>query len=449
MIEKIEKITLDDLAQATGGKILFGSDNIIESISTSSSEVYENCLFIPIKGERFDAHAFIDDALINGAKGYICDREIINKGASYAVLVENTRKALMDIAAFYIDKFSADVIALTGSVGKTTTKEFVANVLEQKFNTIRTQKNYNNEIGMPFTVFSINSKCEKAVIEMGMSNFGEIEKYSLCSKPDVAIITNIGVSHIEYLKTQEGILKAKSEIFAGLKKNGIAILNGDDKFLWTLKNCLKFKTVFFGIENEKCDVVAKNIKTHEDKVTFTINNTDFEIDIMGRHNVYNALASYCVAKIYDIDDELIQKGYKNFKSDGIRQSISEKNGIKFINDCYNASPQSVKSSLDVLCNFDGRKIAILGDMAELGENADKYHKEVGEYINKKDVKLLFTVGDLSKHIYNEANCEKMHFESNEKIAEYLKENAKQGDVVLIKGSRCMKMEEIFKIYTDR
>ncbi len=449
MIEKIEKITLLDLVKATNGKILFGNDAVVESISTSSNETDNNTLFIPIKGERFDAHDFIEDALKNGAKGYICDREIINKDASYAVLVEDTKKALMDIASFYIDKFKTDVIALTGSVGKTTTKEFVANVLMQKYDTIRTQKNYNNEIGMPFTVFSINSKTEKAVIEMGMSNFNEIEKYSDASKPNVAIITNIGVSHIEYLKSQEGILKAKCEIFSGMKENGVAILNGDDKFLWTLKDKLNFKTIFFGIENKKCDVLAENVKTYEDKLEFTINGTDFEINIMGKHNVYNALASYCVAKLYNMEDTLIQKGYKSFKSDGIRQSICEKDGIKFINDCYNASPQSVKSSVDVLCNFEGRKIAILGDMLELGENTNIYHKEVGEYINEKEVAMLLTVGNLTKNIYNEAKCEKKHFDNNAEIVDYLKQNAKKGDIILIKGSRGMKMEEIFKLFNER
>jgi len=449
VIEKIEKITLSELEKATGGKILFGNNEIIESISTSSNEIDVNTLFIPIKGERFDAHDFIDDALKNGATGYLCDREIVKENAKYALLVNDTRKALMDIASFYIDKFSIDVIALTGSVGKTTTKEFVANVLSEKYSTIRTLKNYNNEIGMPFTVFSIKNNTEKAIIEMGMSNFGEIEKYSLASKPDVAIITNIGVSHIEYLKSQEGILKAKSEIFSGMKKDGVAILNGDDKFLWSLKDNLKFKTVFFGIENEKCDIVAKNVVATSEKISFTIDGKYFELDIMGKHNVYNALASYAVAKLYDMSDELIQKGFNNFKSDGIRQSIFDENGIKFINDCYNASPQSVKTSVDVLCNFEGRRIAILGDMGELGENSGKYHAEVGQYINEKEVDLLITVGSLSKFINNEAKCKKIHFESNNLVAKYLKENAKVGDVVLIKGSRFMKMEEIFKIYTDR
>lgn len=449
MIEKIEKITLEDIKKATGGTILFGNNAVVSSISTSSNEISDDCLFIPIKGERFDAHDFIGDAIKNGAKGYICDREVLVEGATFCVLVSDTRKALMDIASYYIDKFSVDVVALTGSVGKTTTKEFVANVLETKYNTIRTQKNYNNEIGMPFTVFSINSSTQKAVIEMGMSDFGEIEKYSLCSKPKVAIITNIGVSHIEYLKTQEGILEAKSEIFKGMTDDGIAILNGDDKFLWTLKDKLKMKTVFFGIDNKECDVVAENVKVFAEKIEFDILNSHFEVNIMGKHNIYNALAAYCTAKIYKIDDDLIQKGYNSFKSDGIRQSISEKNGITFINDCYNSSPQSLKSSIDVLCNFEGRKIVIAGDMAELGKNSDKYHKETGEYINEKNVDMLITVGERAKNINLSANCEKYHFETNLEITDFLMKNGREGDVVLIKGSRCMKMEEILKNYTDR
>ena len=210
-LENLEKISVKDLLCATGGELIFGDENMfLESISTSSGEILKNTLFIPIKGERFDAHDFLGDAVKNGATGYLTEKDIEIKNARFAVKVLNTKKALMDIAHFNIKRNSADVVALTGSVGKTTTKEFVANVLGEQFNTIKTQKNYNNEIGMPFTAFGINSKTEKAVIEMGMSNFGEIEKYSLCANPDTAIITNIGVSHIEYLKSREGILKAKS-----------------------------------------------------------------------------------------------------------------------------------------------------------------------------------------------------------------------------------------------
>lgn len=447
MIENLEKISVKDLLCATDGELIFGDENMfLESISTSSGEVLKNTLFIPIKGERFDAHDFLDDAVKNGAIGYLTEKDIEIKNAKFAVKVLNTKKALMDIAHFNIKRNSADVVALTGSVGKTTTKEFVANVLGEQFNTIKTQKNYNNEIGMPFTAFSINSKTEKAVIEMGMSNFGEIEKYSLCANPDTAIITNIGVSHIEYLKSREGILKAKSEIFDGMADDGEVFLNGDDDLLRTLKGKLKQKTYFFGFENPDCDFLAKDIKADDKGITFKINGEDFHINVLGIHNVYNALAAYAVGKKYDISSEKIREGLKKFESDGIRQSIFEKNGIKFINDCYNASPQSVKSSIDVLCLFGGRKIAVLGDMAELGINSSVYHAETGKYAEKKGIDLLITVGKMSEETHNAANINKVHFDTNDEVSDYLKKNAKSGDVILIKGSRCMKMEEILKKY---
>lgn len=447
MIENLEKISVKDLLCATGGELIFGDENMfLESISTSSGEILKNTLFIPIKGERFDAHDFLGDAVKNGATGYLTEKDIEIKNAKFAVKVLNTKKALMDIAHFNIKRNSADVVALTGSVGKTTTKEFVANVLGEQFNTIKTQKNYNNEIGMPFTAFGINSKTEKAVIEMGMSNFGEIEKYSLCANPDTAIITNIGVSHIEYLKSREGILKAKSEIFDGMADDGVVFLNGDDDLLRTLKGKLKQKTYFFGFENPDCDFLAKDIKADDKGITFKINGEDFYINVLGIHNVYNALAAYAVGKKYGISSKKIREGLKKFESDGIRQSIFEKNGIKFINDCYNASPQSVKSSIDVLCLFGGRKIAVLGDMAELGENSNAYHAETGKYAEKKGIDLLITVGKISEETHNAANINKVHFDTNDEVSDYLKKNAKSGDVILIKGSRCMKMEEILKKY---
>lgn len=452
MLANIENISVSDIVKETGGICLCGSeDTVIKSITTDSRNVSENCLYIPIKGERFDGHDFIEGAINNGAKGYLTGKDGIDVNSDFVIKVSDTKKALLDIARLYRKKFDLDVVTLTGSVGKTTTKEFIASVLNEKFNTIKTKANYNNEIGLPFTLFDINKDTEKAVVEMGMSNFGEISLLTKCALGNVAIITNIGTSHIEFLKSKEGILKAKSEIFEGLEKDGVAILNGDDKYLITLKGKLPFKTLFFGIENKDCDTLATDIRLNALDSSFKINGEEFKVNIPGIHNIYNALCAYTVAKLYDMKYEDIKNGLLNYKSDGIRQSIIEKYGAKFFNDCYNSSPQSAKASLDVLKGFEGkRKIAILGDMKELGENSLKYHKEVGEHFAKLKCDVLITLGEEAKFIAEGAKENGVlkenifSFNSNEDIVKMLRDFLNDKDCVLIKGSHSMKMHEILE-----
>lgn len=452
MLEHIENLTLSQILKETNGKLVCGDENyIVNSISTDSRESEDNCLYIPIIGEKFDGHKFISSAVENGCKGYLTMYDDISVNADFIIKVEDTKKALLDIARVYRKKFSCDIVSLTGSVGKTTTKEFVWSVLSQRFNTVKTKANYNNEIGLPFTLFSINSSTQKAVVEMGMSNFGEISALTNCALGNVAIITNIGTSHIEYLKSREGILKAKSEIFEGLGKDGVAILNGDDDLLITLKGKLPFKTIFFGIKNQDCDVKATDIELYPLKSQFKINGEKFEVNIPGEHNIYNALCAYQVAKLYNMSDDEIRRGLLSYQSDGIRQSITEKNGVKFFNDCYNSSPQSAKSSLDVLIGLDGkRKIAILGDMAELGEKSGEYHKEVGEHFASLKCDILITVGNEAKNIAEGAKLNGIDiknvfsFDTNKEIVDKLKLILKEGDCVLIKGSHCMKMHEILE-----
>ncbi len=452
MLEHIENLTISDILKETGGRLVLGDENYqIASISNDSRQIGEKCLYVPIIGEKFDGHKFIEGAVSNGAKGYITMQNDVFEAADFVIKVNDTKKALLDIARAYRKRFNCDVVSLTGSVGKTTTKEFIWSVLSQGCNTMKTKANYNNEIGLPFTIFSINSKTEKAVVEMGMSNFGEISKLTNCALPNVAIITNIGTSHIEYLKSREGILKAKCEIFEGLDKNGTVFLNGDDELLITLKGKLPFKTIFFGIKNNDCDIVATDIKLYPLKSQFKINDKEFEVNIPGEHNIYNALCAYAVAKLYNMSDDIIKKGLLSYESDGIRQSITEKDGVKFFNDCYNSSPQSAKSSLDVLKGLDGkRKIAILGDMAELGENSGKYHKEVGEHFADVKCDILITVGNEAKSIAigaveNGIDKENVFcFDDNLAVCNKLEEILEKGDCVLIKGSHCMKMHEILE-----
>lgn len=451
MLGNIEKISVSEIVRATGGTLIFGENESVRSISTDSRETGENCLYIPLKGERFDGHSFFDGALKSGAIGYLTQNGEKLDGYKFGIKVADTKKALGDIAKYYRQKFDVSVVALTGSVGKTTTKEFVASVLSARFNTVKTQANYNNDIGLPFTVFSINSKTEIAVVEMGMSNFGEISYLTNLARPDNAIITNIGTSHIEFLKSREGILKAKCEIFEGLKNGGTAFLNGDDDLLQTLSGKLEFNTVFFGIDNKNCDLPAENIKLYPEHTEFEISGEKFKINLPGRHNVYNALCAYAVGKLYGMTDEEIRNGLLNYKSDGIRQSIIDINGAKILNDCYNSSPQAAKSAIDVLKTLsNGRKIAVLGDMAELGEMSEKYHREVGAHFAEEKCDILVTVGSMARFIADEAKkCgadeKNVHsFDNNTEVCAFLKSNLQKGDAVLIKGSHCMRMDEISK-----
>ncbi len=445
MAYPIQNITLSFIASATGGEIIFGSgDEVIKSISTDSRDCSGVDLFIAISGENFDGNKFIPSACQGGAKGYISSGNCEYTDCSFALKVADTRKALLDIAAAYRRQFDISIVGLTGSVGKTTTKELISSVLQTERNIIKTQGNFNNEIGLPFTMFGIRDEHEIGVIEMGMSNFGEISRLTRCAAPNVAVITNIGESHIEYLGSREGILKAKCEIFEGLDENGTVILNGDDELLFGLKGKTSFKTIYYGIENAACDVVAGNICAGNNGISFTALGKEFFINLSGMHNVLNALCAIAVGRTYGLSDESIKKGLASYKSTGIRQSITEKDGIKVITDCYNAAPTSVKAAIDVLTSVaEGRKIAVLGDMLELGEKSPDYHKEIGEYAARNKVDVLVLTGKYA-HFTAEGgcDCEVSIHTGNESIEKYLRENLREGDTVLFKASRVMKLEEV-------
>jgi len=443
----IEPVTLIEIAEAAGGSIVFGNgDEIITAISTDSRHCDNGEMFIAISGEKFDGNQFIPDACRNGASGYISDADCTFDGCRFAVKVDNTRRALLKIASFYRKRFNINIVGLTGSVGKTTTKELIAAALSEEKSVIKTQGNFNNEIGLPLTLFGIRKEHEIGVIEMGMSNFGEISALTQCAKPDVAIITNIGESHIENLKSREGILKAKCEIFEGLSKNGVAILNGDDELLFGIRGDLPFKTIYCGIENASCDIVAGNIASGNTGISFTADGEEYTLKLSGRHNVMNALFAIAVGKIYGLSAESIKKGLAAYESVGIRQSITEKNGIKIITDCYNAAPKSVKAAIDVLCDVsDGRKVAVLGDMAELGEKSAQYHLEIGEYAAQKGVDILVLIGEFARYTAegaSESGCAVKICADNREAEKYLKSVLAEKDTVLFKGSRIMKLEEI-------
>ena len=430
------------------------SQTIITRVSIDSRDVDENTLFFAIKGERFDGHDFVKNVAEKGVGAVVCHKQV--ECSAPVIYVEDTKDALLQFASEYKDSIEGlTLIALTGSVGKTTTKEMVACVMEQKGKTIKTEGNFNNEIGMPRTLFRLEKTTENAVIEMGMDGFGQISLLTKCAKPDCAIITNVGVSHIENLGSREGILQAKLEILEGLKKGATLFLNGDNDLLSTVKNN-DYNIVFFGIENKNCDVLAEKIEEIGLTTEFVAVKGDIRqkivIPTVGIHNVYDALTAFAVGLEYNISPEKIAEGLRNYVPSGMRQRIREVNGITVIEDCYNASPDSQKAGINSLCKIaKGRKIAVLGDMLELGSYSETAHRNVGEYAAESKVDMLYTYGDESKYMADSAKKSGMNnvfaFTDKTELAKSLLSEIKKGDTLLFKASRGMKLEEVFeKIY---
>ncbi len=444
------ELSLNEIAKALGTELQ--SDKLITRISMDSRDVDENTLFFAIKGERFDAHDFAKQVEENGAAALVCHKKV--DVSCPVIYVEDTKKALLDLASYYRQKFQKLIlIGLTGSVGKTTTKEMTACVMGTKYNTLKTEGNFNNEIGMPKTLFRLDETIECAVIEMGMSEFGEISALTNAALPDAAIISNVGVSHIENLGSRDGIFKAKMEMLEGLKKGGPLVLNGDNDKLSTVKND-EFNVIFFGIENENCDVRAVNIKERDlwtdFKVVGKLGEQDVSIPTVGIHNVYNALSAICIGANFGISLSEAAKGLKSYVPSGMRQRIKKLANITFIEDCYNASPDSQKAALNSLCTVaTGRKIAVLGDMLELGSYTETAHRTVGEYAAQQKIDMLFTFGESSKYMADSARKggleNTFEFTDKNELANALLKVLQDGDTVIFKASRGMKLEEVFNI----
>lgn len=442
-------MTASEIARACKGRLISGDPDFkFTSVTTDSRTTDSGTLFIPLKGERFDGHDFIKNVADSGAGGYIFSSgKCTPDGKCAAIEVNDTSDAILDIAAYYRSRFgNLTVIGLTGSVGKTTTKGMIASVLSEKYKTHSTEKNYNNNIGVPLTLFGLKSDDEAAVVEMGMSGFGEIKVLSECARPDIAVITNIGTCHIEFLGSREGILKAKCEIFDGLKKGGKVVLNGDDSYLAGLNGKTELDITYVGIKSDLCRYKAENIRLSESGADFEADGKKYHINVAGGHNIYNALTAIAVGYMMNMTYEEIRAGLESYKSEGIRQNIISYGGIKIINDCYNASPDAMKAEADVLESLAAkRRIAVLGDMAELGEMGAELHGDVGRYLNKKNIDTLVTVGSLARHIAENAKNIPSHcFDDCDGATAFLKSYLSEGDAVLIKASRCMKFERISK-----
>lgn len=448
----MQRMTLQEIAEAVDGKLNHDSKLSVDEISTDTRKISPGCLYLALSGERFDGHDFIEKAFEAGALVAISSREM--KTEHPVILVEDTRLALGRLAAYYKEKHSLFTVGVTGSVGKTSTKEMIAAVLSRKYRVHKTQGNFNNDIGLPMTLLGIEPAHTAAVIEMGMSALGEISYLSKLAQPDLAVITNIGVSHLENLGTRENILKAKLEILDGMKPDGKIVLNGDNDMLKTLEEAelLKDRAVWFGLEARQGMVWAENVLEENDSTYFTFvyqgKRYPAVLPAIGIHNVYNALAGFCVGILSGIAPEEIVEAVKGYQNAGMRQSIQEYDGIKVIADCYNASPDSMRSALDVIRKVEcgGKRFAVLGDMLELGPKSAELHFEVGRLAAQAGLNGLICCGEQSAEIARGAEEHGLktvfHTVRKAEAAEWLQENLRKGDAVIFKASRGMKLEEL-------
>ena len=435
------KLTVKKILEITKGQLITGDENLeIESYSKDTRTIKKNDCYIGIKGETFDGNLFWKDAKEKGACACLLDSfegKIEEKDPFTIILVSDTIAAIQALAHYVRIESHAKVVAITGSAGKTSTKDMIASVLEEKYKILKTPGNLNGQIGLPLNILAYKDE-PVWVLEMGMNDFGQLKELSSIASPDVAVITNIGTAHIGILGSRENILKAKLEILEGMNDKGVLVLNGDNDLLKTVKTDLK--QVTFGLESGN-DIVATDIKMVGEKTICKIENNEIEIPVMGEVFVYNALAAYAVGKLFSLTPEEIKNGIASFQMSNNRMNTIKTTKFTIINDTYNANPDSVKSAIKTLGTFKNRKVAILGDMLELGENEIKYHQEIGEFCNKK-IDVLITIGVLSKNMFDKFTKEKYYFKTNEEAETKLKDILKQDDVILVKASHSMKLDTI-------
>ncbi len=447
-------MTVKEAAEACSGKILCGNPAaLITSVCTDSRQAGVGSLFVPICGEHTDAHIYIPAVFKAGAVATFTQNHQSMHDSHAWIAVPDTLKALQTLAAAYRRKFSLPVIGITGSVGKTTTKEMVALALSSELKVMKTQGNQNSQVGLPLTMFQLEENQQAAVIEMGMSQFGEMSRLAEIAAPKYAVITNIGISHIENLHTQENILAQKLHITDQFQENSVLFLNGDDPHLASLRGKLPFEKIYVGT-SEECDYRAKNVQMENGHTRFLVNHGKLEwsvdLPVLGTHHVINAMLGIAVAEKLGVSAENAICALKNYRPLAMRQQIHEANRITIIDDSYNASPDAVKSSLEVLSSFKkGRRVAALADMLELGERSQKAHYECGIYAVKSGVDFLVTVGERAKEIVKGAlsvdpKLEYKECETNEQAVKALKQYLTAGDTVLIKGSRSMHTDEIVR-----
>ena len=448
----MKNLSIENITRACKGTF-HGDESIlsqeVSGVVIDSRKVQPGYLFVAIDGERVNAHKFIPDTVKAGAMCVVSHEDLGETDFPY-ILVESTGQALLDIAKLYRDSFDMKVVGITGSVGKTSTKEMIASGLAQKYHVHKTLGNFNNEWGLPITIFDMPEDTEVAVLEMGVNHFGEMRRLSSVSSPDICVITNIGTCHLENLGDRDGVLKAKTEIFKYLQKDGHIVLNGDDDKLCMVKEYEGIKPVFFGMEADK-DVYADEITSRGLKgmtCRIHIGGESFMADIPmpGIHMVYNALAATAVGRIYGLTLEQIRHGIETLEAISGRFHMIETDRFLIVDDCYNANPMSMKASLDVLKDGAGRRVAILGDMGELGENEVQLHAEVGEHAAQCGIDVCICTGPLSANIAKMArkNPELIVIEEPDRdsLLSHLSDYVQTGDTILVKASHFMQFEKV-------
>ncbi len=452
----MDKIRVKDILKITGGTLIYGNEEeVCENFSRNTKEINEGDIYIGFKGENFDGIEFYEEALEKGAKGCILNRnlnkEFKQRNGEFIIQVEDTVDAVGKIAKLKRQMYNIPVIAVTGSVGKTSTKDIIYSVVSQKYKTLKTQGNMNNHIGMPLTILKLKDE-EALVVEMGMNHLGELSKLTDIAKPTIAVITNVGTAHIGNLGSRENILKAKLEILEGLSENGYAVINNDNDLLhkW-VKDQNKYNTVTYGINSES-NYIAQNIKLSDTnskyKVQIDNNLEEITVPVGGEAFIYNSLAAISVGRILNIPMDKIKQGIEKFELSKMRLDVQKtKQGYTIINDCYNANYDSMKSSLEYLQKMNGkRKIAVLGDMLELGDYSKELHEKVGIEVSKNNIDILITVGKEAKNIAKIAkeNGTKQIYmcENNKDAIEQIKKIVEKEDTILIKASNSMHFKEI-------
>ena len=430
--------------------------NTPDKISIDTRSLKTGDVFIAIKGEKFDGHDFVVNAFKKGASCCVVSRVpkgLSSKDKNKLVKVKSTINALCDIAKANRSKFDVPVIAITGSNGKTTTKDLVSSVLSSKYNVLKNETSKNNIIGLPLTLLKLNKRHDIAVLEMGMNHLGEIDRLAEIAKPMIGVVTNIGPSHLEFLGNLKNVFIAKSELLKRLPEEGLAILNKDDSFLRDAKG-IKPKKIFFGID-KKCEFQAKSLSYKNNKWTFKVLDNDFELPLFGRHNIYNALVAILIARLFEIDFSLIQKSLASYvQHSSMRMEFKNIRGVEFLDDSYNSNPLSMECAIEAISKYetDGKKIVVTGDMLELGKKAKSMHRSLGKAIASSPVNVLIALGSLSKLVGSElkkiSGKTFYHAASHSDASGFLKSVARPGDVVLVKGSRGMEMEKIIEDFKE-
>ena len=447
-------LNIQEVIEAVKGEyVVRNNDGNFNKISTDTRKIEKNNLFIALKGANFNGNKYAVTAVEKGASVVIVDEvifneaELNNKGT--VIKVEDTKTALADLARYYRKKLGIKVVGITGSTGKTSTKDLIAAFLSGKYKVFKTQGNFNNEIGLPLMIFELNKEYDIAVLEMGTSNFGEIHTLAGIALPDIAAITNVGVAHIEYLKTRENILKEKMSISDFFDDNNYLVLNCENDMLATVKD-EDYKNTFIQRTgyDKKYDLYAENLELTSETTSFDAvcdnERYRFKLNMVGEHNVLNALLGIQISKKLGLTFEEMEKGLDNFKATSMRLEFIKNNEFTIINDSYNANPDSMKAALNVLKSYTGnRKIAVLGTMGELGDHASTAHKEIGEFAQGK-ADILLTTGDY-KDNYKEGFGENtVTFDNKDDLIKSLKDMIIKNDTILVKASRSAKFEEIIK-----